>query len=190
MKEELKKYLNKIHPIPDTLMNEFLERWIVKTAHKKEIITEINTIDRYLYFIAKGAQKAYYLTDGNEYIIAFSHPYTFTCIPESFLTQKPSNYCWQCVTESEFLQISHRQFFDFIEKHSEFETLLWKNLIGTLGGLVNRYHRLLAFSMEERFRDLMKNSPHLLNLVPQKDIANYLKIDPTNFSKLINRIRI
>ena len=36
----------------------------------------------------------------------------------------------------------------------------------------------------------MKNSPHLLNHVPQKDIANYLKIDPMNFSKLINRIRI
>ncbi len=190
MKAELKKYLNKIHLIPDRIMNEFLECWKVKAAGKKEIITEINSVDRYLYFIVKGAQKAYYLTNGREYIIAFSHPYAFTCIPESFLTQKPSNYCWQCVTDSEFLRISHRQFFNFIEKHREFETLLWKNLIGTVGGLVSRYHRFLAYSMEERFRDLMKNSPHLLNMVPQKDIANYLKMDPTNFSKLVNRLRI
>jgi signal-transduction protein with cAMP-binding, CBS, and nucleotidyltransferase domain len=91
MKEPLKNYLQKIHPIPDQRMNEFLDLWDVRTARKKEIITEINTVERYLYFILKGTQKAYYLTDGDEYIIAFSHPYAFTCIPESFLTRKPSN---------------------------------------------------------------------------------------------------
>ncbi len=171
-------------------MEPFLELWHLKSAKKKEIVTSINSTDKYLYFIVKGVQKAYYITDGNEYIIAFSHPYTFTCIPESFLTQKPSNYCWQCVSDSEFLRISHTDFFSFIEKHPVFETMLRKKLINTLGGLVNRYHRLLAYPMEERFKNLLKNSPQLINLIPQKDIANYLKIDPTNFSKLINSIKI
>ena len=133
MKEPLKKYLNNIHPVPDRLMNDFLDLWNVINADKKEIITNINSVDRYLYFILKGVQKAYYLTEGDEYIIAFSHPYAFTCIPESFLTQKPSNYCWQCITEREFLRISYRQFFSFVNEHRDFETLLWKNLIGTLG---------------------------------------------------------
>lgn len=68
--------------------------------------------------------------------------------------------------------------------------MLWKKLLGTVNGLVMRYHRLLAYSMEERFKDLMKNNSHLINKIPQKDLANYLKIDPTNFSKLLNNIKI
>ena len=32
--------------------------------------------------------------------------------------------------------------------------------------------------------------PHLLQLVPHKYLANYIGIDATNFSKLINSVRI
>ena len=190
MKNELKKYIAKIHPIGDKLLEEFAQQWELISAYKKEVVTEINSIDKHLYFILEGVQKAFYVTDGKEYIIAFSYPFSFTCIPESFLTQKPSNYCWQCISDSKFLRISYENFFSYIESHPEFETMLRKKLINTLGGLVNRYHRLLALSMKDRFIDLMKNSPQLINMVPQKDISNYLKISPTNFSTLINTIKL
>jgi CRP-like cAMP-binding protein len=190
MNEHLKRSLRRIHPIPDPLMEDFLDLWELHTAVKKERVTEIDRIERYLYYIIEGSQKAYFINDGKEFIVAFSYPYAFTCIPESFLTQKPSKYCWQCIEESKFLRISYSTFFSFIKDYPVFETLLWKKLIGTVNGLVERYHRLLAYSMEERFRDLMKNSPELINRIPQKDLANYLKIDPTNFSKLINTIKV
>jgi len=190
MIDELKKYITKIHKIPEELLAEFLAHWHFKSFEKKEIITLSEKIEKYLYFTTKGIQKAYYVKDGKEYNVAFTYPYAFTCIPESFLTQKPSKYTFQCLTESEFLRISHNDFFKFVEIHHEFETLLRKTLISTLNGLVNRYHRLLSLTIEERFLDLMKNSPQLINQIPHKEIANYLKIDPTNFSKLLNTVKI
>lgn len=190
MKEELKKYINYIHPIENELLGKFIKCWEEKKGHKKEIITEIDKTEKYLYFVTKGVQKAYYVVDGKKYNIAFSYPFTFTCTPESFLTQKPSQYCWECITESQFLKISHTTFFNFVDKHPVFETLLRKKLIGTLMGIGNRYHRLLTQTTEERFRDFMRTSPQLINLIPQKDISNYLKISPTNFSTFINKIRL
>jgi len=190
LKEKLKKYINSIQNIDDPLLDDFLQFWNEKKGTKKEIITEIDTTENYLYFTTKGVQKAYYITEGKEYIIAFTYPYAFTCIPESFLTQEPSNYCFECINESEFLRISHHNFFNFVASHNEFETLLRKSLIQIMNGIVKRYHRLLAFSMEERFQSFMKTSPALINQIPHKDIANYLKMDQTNFSKLINRIKI
>ncbi|MBK9452185.1 MAG: hypothetical protein IPN95_22740 [Bacteroidetes bacterium] len=59
-----------------------------------------------------------------------------------------------------------------------------------LGGLVQRHYELLAFSMEERFTAFMERSAHLINLVPHKQLASYLGIDPTNFSKLLNSRKI
>jgi CRP-like cAMP-binding protein len=190
MTKELKNYISRIHKIPDELLDEFISLWNLKQGGRKEIITHEGVTERYLYFTTKGFQKAYYIKENKEFIIAFTYPFAFTCIPESFLTQKQSKYSFECITDSEFLRISHHDFINLVEKHHEIETLLRKTLIGTLGGVVNRYHRILTLTMEERFRDFMKNSPQLINQIPHKEIASYLKIDPTNFSKLLNTIKI
>jgi len=187
---ELINYINRIHKIPGELLDDFILLWNLKKGSRKEVITLAGSVDRYLYFTIKGFQKAYYIKNDREYIIAFTYPFAFTCVPESFLTQNPSNYSFECLTESEFLRISHRDFFGFVEKHHAFETLLRKTLIGTLNGIVNRYHRMLTLSMEERYRDFMKESAALVNQIAHKDIANYLRIDPTNFSKLLNSVKI
>ncbi|MFN8336365.1 MAG: cyclic nucleotide-binding domain-containing protein [Cyclobacteriaceae bacterium] len=190
MTGELKKYIAKIHNVPDRLLEDFLACWKIKSAIKKDILTHSETIDKYLYFTTKGIQKAFYVKDGTEFNIAFTYPFAFTCVPESFLTQKPSKYTYQCITDSEFLVISHEDFFHFVDNHHEFETLLRKTLLGTLNGIVNRYHRLLTLTIEERFLDFMRSSPALINQINHKEIANYLKIDPSNFSKLLNTVKI
>src|SRR5438105_2586401 len=115
MIQELKNYINRIHTIDEELLNEFLKHWHVRSGDKKEIITHANSVERYLYFTIKGIQKAYYVKGDKEYIIAFTYPFAFTCIPESFLTQKPSNYFFECLTESNFLRISYTDFFYFVE---------------------------------------------------------------------------
>jgi CRP-like cAMP-binding protein len=190
MTQEIKKFITNVHKIPDNLLNEFLNNWHFTSGDRKEIITSESSIERHLYFTTKGIQKAYYVKDTKEFTVAFTYPYSFTCIPESFITQKPSKYTFECITDSEFLRISYSDFFRFVENHAEFETLLRKALTGILGGVVNRYHRIIALTMEERFIDFMKTSPQLINQIPHKEIANYLRIDPTNFSKLLNTVKI
>jgi CRP-like cAMP-binding protein len=188
--EELRNYIAGIHPVSTELTEQFLSCWKVKKARKKEIVIRADSTTHFLHFTTKGIQKAFYTKDDKEYNVAFTYPFAFTCVPESFLTQKPSKYTFQCITDSEFLVISYSDFFNFINNHHEFETLLRKTLIGTLNGVVNRYHRLLTMSIEDRFVDFMRSSPQLINFISHKEIANYLKIDPTNFSKLLNSVKV
>lgn len=69
--------------------------------------------------------------------------------------------------------------------------LFWNILIlVALAGELERLAELQCFSSEEKFKKLLTRSPHILNIVPLKYLANYLGIDPTNFSKLINRVII
>jgi hypothetical protein len=60
----------------------------------------------------------------------------------------------------------------------------------TLSGVLERLVELQCFSSEDKFRRLLQRSPHILQLVPHKYLANYLGIDATNFSKFMNRVRI
>lgn len=188
--EELRTYITKIHTIQIDLLEQFLACWKVKSAKKKEVVIPSGSTTRYLHFTTKGIQKAFYLKQGKEYNIAFTYPFSFTCVPESFLTQQPSNYTFQCISNSEFLVISFSDFFHFVNNYHEFETLLRKTLIGTLNGVVNRYHRVLTMNIKDRFIDFMQNNPKLINQINHKEIANYLKIDPTNFSKLLNSVKV
>jgi hypothetical protein len=77
-----------------------------------------------------------------------------------------------------------------MQAHREIETLFRKATEFFLVGLLERYYELMALSMEGRFKAFVKRSPHLLGTIAQKDLASYLRIDSTNFSKLMNSIRI
>jgi hypothetical protein len=59
-----------------------------------------------------------------------------------------------------------------------------------MAGVLERMVEIQCFTAEEKFKALLKRSPHILNLIPHKYIANYLCIDATNFSKLLVKIRI
>jgi hypothetical protein len=75
-------------------------------------------------------------------------------------------------------------------KYREIETFSRKATEIMFIGMINWHYELLAFDIEKRFKLFAKRSSHLFNTVPHKYLASYLRIDPTNFSKLINNVKI
>lgn len=57
-------------------------------------------------------------------------------------------------------------------------------------GVLERMIEIQCYTAEEKFRTLLKRSPHILNMIPHKYLANYLGIDATNFSKLLGKVRL
>jgi CRP-like cAMP-binding protein len=53
-----------------------------------------------------------------------------------------------------------------------------------LVGRSTREIEQLSLSAEERYDRLVARSPHVLQLVSQKDIASYLRMTPETFSRL------
>src|SRR5678815_2040737 len=146
--DELKIFLDKIYPLEKTLLDNFISYWKPVKFSRGEIVTHAGEVEKYFYFMIDGVQKAYYEKEGREYVIAFTLSPAFTCIPESLLTQKPSNYYLQCITPSKMLRISHREMEVLAEQSHEVERLIRKSHERVLAGLVVRYHQILAYSME------------------------------------------
>lgn len=188
--KQLKDFLNKIYRLDESELDNFLSFWKSVYYKRGEIISRAGEIEKYFYFIEEGIQKAYYVKEGREYVVAFTFPPSFTCIPESFFTQKPSFYFLEAITNSKMLRISHSTIEELALKSHQLEKLLRKSHEQVLAGLVVRYHQMLAYPMKDRFNEFVKRSPKLLNLIPHKDIASYLGMDPTNFSKLYNSIKL
>ncbi|MEM7102810.1 MAG: cyclic nucleotide-binding domain-containing protein [Bacteroidota bacterium] len=189
-KHHIKPFLRQIHDIGDAILDEYVSHWKPYFVPKKTIMTAPGETERYLYFVEQGIQKSYYLAEEKQHVIAFAYAPSFSGIPESFFGQEPSRYFLETIEDSTFLRISAEKQLELMERYREIETLLRKATEGFLSGMIQRHHELMAFDMETRFRTFVKRSPHLLNMVAQKDLASYLRIDSTNFSKMMNSIRI
>jgi len=171
-------------------MKEYLSHWTEYQLPKKTIMTAPGETERYWYFVLDGIQKSYYLYDDKQHVIAFTYAPSFSGIPESVITQTPSRYYLETITDSTFLRIPYKTHIQLMEEHREIETLFRKAMELFLIGMLERYYQLMAYDIESRFKAFMKRSPHLLDMVPQKDLASYLRIDATNFSKLMNSVRL
>ena len=186
----MKEFLSRIHQVEGEILEEYISHWKEYTVPKKTIMTAPNETQKYWYYVQKGIQKSYYLNDGKQHIIAFTYAPSFTGIPESFFTQTPSKYFLETITDSTFLRISFEKHQQLMQEHRAIETLFRKATEFLLIGMLERYYELMAFDIETRFKSFTQRSPHLLSMVTHKDLASYLRIDSTNFSKLINNVRI
>lgn len=191
MREDaLKAILNRIHPTEDSLLDEYLDLWHSVEYKRKAFITREGQTERYLYFVEEGVQKSYFLKDGKEYIIAFSYTGNFSGSPKSLFTQSPSDVFIECITPSRFLRVPYDDHLRMLGEHPALNTMFRRSAELILAGVISRYQELMSHTIEERFRSFARRSPHLLNLVPHKDMASYLRIDATNFSKLINSVKV
>lgn len=190
MLASLVEFLQNIHPVEREILEDYTSYWEEYAEPRKTLVTVAGKTERHLYFVVEGIQKSYYLNEGKEHVIAFTYAPSFSGIPDSFLVQKPSKYYLETITASRFLRLSYEHHQQLMETYPSIETLYRKATEMILIGVLERHYELMAYTIEERFKAFMGRSSHLLNMVPHKDLASYLRIDPTNFSKLLSSVRL
>lgn len=188
--EKMYQQLSAIHPIEEAAWQDFQEIWTTASYKRKEVVTAAGEVERYLYWVVEGVQRGFHLHDQKEATVVFTYPGSFSGIIDSFLLQQPSRYYLETLTSSHFLRASYRQVEECRLQHPSIAELMYKALAFTTSGILERQIELMVYSAEEKFRTLLKRSPHILHLVPHKYLASYLGIDATTFSKLLGTIRL
>jgi len=188
---EIKKFCSSIHPVPDKEWTDFSTIWQTGEAKRKTILTSKGETEKTLYFITEGVQRAYYLTaDDKEATIVFTYPFSFSGVADSFLTQTPSLYFFETLTQSSFLKTSHSKVMELLDRYPNLERLISRATAFALKGALERQVELQTFSAEQKFKTLLNRSPQVLRLIPHKYLASYLGIDAATFSKLLSTVRV
>ncbi|PSR52344.1 cyclic nucleotide-binding protein [Adhaeribacter arboris] len=188
---ELKKLMHAIHPLTEPEWEEFAGLWKPFSARRKEVLTRAGETEKYLYFVIEGVQRVYYFDEQNrEATLVFTYAPSFGGVLDALLLQQPSRYFYETLTPSAFLRAPIHELLPVISSKPNLAFIIRQGLAQALSGVLERLVELQCYSSEEKFRQLLKRSPHILQLVPHKYLANYLGIEATNFSKLINKVRI
>lgn len=188
---QLHTFCFSIHPLRDNEWNDFVNIWQPFEAKRKTILTSLGETEQHLYFVTEGVQRAYFLTeDDREATLVFTYPCSFSGVADSFLTQTPSRYFFETLTQSQFLKTSYVQVHSLMDKYPNFERFILKATSFALRGALERQIELQTYSAEKKFTTLLNRSPQVLRLIPHKYLASYLGIDAATFSKLLSSVRI
>lgn len=189
--EALKKFISHIHNLSTEEWTSFSSAWTTFECKRKSVLTASGETEKYLYFVLDGLQRAFYLGDnGEEATIVFTYPYSFSGVADSFLTQTPSKYFFETLTSSKFLRTSYAQLEELMNKYPAIQKLVLRSTAFALKGVLERQIEIQTYTAEEKFRTLLKRSPHVLQIIPHKYLASYLGMDPATFSKLLGSIKL
>jgi CRP-like cAMP-binding protein len=187
----LQQFIKVIHPLKEEEMEKFLAIWQPFECKRKTILTAAGETEKYLYFVVEGVQRAFYIgNETQEATIVFTYAPSFSGVADSLLTQTPSRYFLEALTSSRFLRASYKQLDQLMNEYPAIQRMVLHLTSFALKGVLERQIELQCFSAEEKFKALLKRSPHVLQIIPHKYLASYLGIDATTFSKLFGSVRL
>ncbi|NOY85649.1 MAG: Crp/Fnr family transcriptional regulator [Nitrospirae bacterium] len=157
---------------------------------KGETIFRQGETDPHLYFVQKGFLKAYYLTaSGKEYVKTFVPENDF--IGSSNVYRYPQTGCTftlVCLEPSRLLRLKYTDLINIVQQTPESALALINMLIDVIAKKERREFEFLCLSAEERYQQILKNTPELLKRATQNDIARYLGITPVALSRIRSRM--
>lgn len=170
-------------PIHKTLLESNIFNKTIALS-RNEFLKVGNTIDTNVYFIEKGSLRIFVLDGEEERIVRFGYQGNMVVAIDSFLSGKTSDFFIQAIKKTT-VHVARKADVEKFMFASE-ENLKWWN--GVLADLVlqqlEREKDLLTSSPAERYKRVLKRSPQLFQQIPEKHIANYLRMTPETLSRL------
>jgi CRP-like cAMP-binding protein len=181
-------YVSQIAPLSDAEINTIFELIKVKSYKKGKILLKEGQCQNTCYFVLQGCIRQYYLMDGEERTTHFfTEGQPVTSVGMAF-DHKPSKSYLVCNEDCLVIEGRPEDEKIFFDKMPKMETL---NRIGVEMELQKSQEALADYIMsnpEERYLNLLKTRPDLLDRVPQYQLASYLGIKPESLSRIRKRI--
>lgn len=184
MYQGLRSSIEKFTKLNDKEWQEIREVWKPYTIAKHEPVTSLGEVEKYFYYIHEGLLRGYFEKNGQEYNMGFSYNGEFSGVYDSLIFQKPSNWNVEALEDTVGLKLHHQSLMELQEKTPAVKEWLFKFNQQVMFGLGIFIRSLLADSAEEKFERLMTQSPHIIQIVPQKHLASYLGMTPETFSRM------
>ena len=141
-----------------------------------------------MYFISKGIIRLYIPKDEYDLTFGFLFDNEFVTAYDSLLTQSPSEYQIETLTETILWKISNEDLQEVYKRTSSGNIIGRKMAENMFLIKSKRELSFLSKTAEERYLDLFSDRPKLFQLIPLKHIASYIGVTPQALSRIRKRI--
>jgi len=182
--EEISSYLRKQSNYKD--IENIIEQ---KEYPAKYLLLKEGKISDKMFLVKKGCLRSYFYKDGKDITFQFFFENDGVASAESFFENKPSKFNIETIEKTVILEFPKKYCFEAMGKMPELKNMM-------LAGMQKRVFQYMDYMMSyikdkpiERYLNLIKTRPEIVQRVPQHYIASYLGMTSVSLSRIRNKIK-
>ena len=156
---------------------------------KRQYVLQEGNICTQLNFVVRGCLRMYKIDEqGTIHILQFAVENYWITDLGSFHLENPSELNVDALEDTMVLQINRTDLIQLYLQAPKFDRIFRVLMENTYIGLQKRLLQNISSSAEERYQSFLDTYPHLVNRLPQTQIASYLGITPEFLSRLRSKL--
>lgn len=196
MKEELIKsslkqlidYFNDLITLDDKEEDRVSAYFIPRLYRKRQYILQEGDTCTQFNFVVSGCLRMYKTDEkGHTHVLYFATDNWWMIDLGSFHSRKPSELNIEALEDTTVLQISYDSLITLYTEAPKFNRIFRVLIENSYVALQKRLLQTISSTAEERYQAFTDTYPHLINRLPQVQIASFLGITPEFLSRLRNR---
>ncbi|ERM83322.1 hypothetical protein P872_16720 [Rhodonellum psychrophilum GCM71 = DSM 17998] len=187
--QPLLDYFVNLIPLNQKEKDMFMTKFHPHLFLKKQFVLQHGGVCEYFDFVVQGCLRLYKLDDKGVYhILQFATENSWILDLTSFHKIIPAVLNIDALEDTVVLRITHHDLLDLYDKAPKFDKIFRVLLENHFMQQQERIGQLFSSTAEERYELFLKTYPHLLNRIPQVQIASYLGITPEFLSRIRSRM--
>ncbi|EJP94928.1 Crp/Fnr family transcriptional regulator [Bacillus cereus] len=190
MKEILMKYMTNLTTLSEEQQRMIVEELQIEEYKKGTVLLRQGDVPSKCYFVLKGCVRQHCIDESGKEVTSnfyteeqaianFNHhkqdklsPHTLTCLEDCLVV------VGDLYSEK-----------DIYKKYSQLAEMTRQMIEYNFGEVQEELTLFIASTPEERYKSLLQKRPHLIDRVPQYQLASYLGITPESLSRIKKRLK-
>lgn len=176
---------------------ELMKNWDTYKDLFKEIRVESRTVllregevAQKIFFIKEGCLRMSYYSRGRDITFQFFFEGQAVSSIESFTSNQPSQFAIESIEPSVLTVVHKKDFEELAFKYPEIKYKMQEIIIKRLSRYALLFLSFIKDTPKQRYLDLLKNEPQIIQRVPQHYIASYLGITPVSLSRIRRKVSL
>ena len=182
------KRMGMIAPLTSKESKILAELHTLKTYKKNTIIDKQGTISKAVYYLNEGILAMEYKKKSKVFIRDFIFKNSPALVYPSFYLQELSRYSIRTLTDCNVWELTKENYEIGKKKIPNLQIIAFKITNLFHKNIEKRFESLITQTAEERYVDLVKNHPKIINSISLKMIASYLGITDVALSRIRSRL--
>mgnify|MGYP001612338977 CR=1 FL=1 len=184
MYDNLRKNINQVEIYTDEDFEVLVSYLEVVHLAKGTYFLKEGQISNQIAFVEKGLAIYYKIMDGTEIPIDFTIENQWLAYLKSFTNRIPSDMNIKMLEDTTLFILEAFKMQELMTKYPKFLALRSHNVEKSLADVAQHSANLATLDAKQRYYQLMKDKPYLINRVPQYYLAAYLGIKPQSLSRI------
>lgn len=167
-----------------TEMDDLIEE---KEVAAKTVLLQAGEVANCIFIVKKGCLRQAFNKDGKDITLQFFFEGQPVASIDSFLGNQPSLFSIESIEPTVLQTISKHNFEVLKQRCPQMKEHFQDYLFQRFRNYALLFLSRIKDTPQERYADLLKNHPEIIQRVPQHYIASYLGITPISLSRIRNR---